>query len=130
MESFWDCFRLKTIFFAISFGEANGVEIAHFTFKKTHDDNGCYGDRNANDSLRELVVVCRKDKWITNNIFNHSSLCSCLLRRRWQMHLASQTGEVEDHNRRRDEYNQSVSAVSSQLHIHKHSPSLLVLINL
>lgn len=46
------------------------------------------------------------------------------------MHLASQTGEAEDSNRRRDEYNQSVSGVSSQLHIHKRSPSLLVLINL
>lgn len=87
-------------------------------------------DWNANDSLRELVVVCRKDKWIKNNIFNDSSLCNFLLRRRWQMHLASQTGEVEDSNRRREEYNQSVSAVSSQLHIHKRSPSLLVLINL
>lgn len=47
-----------------------------------------------------------------------------------KMHLASQTGEAEDSNRRRDEYNQSVSGVSSQLHIHKRSPSLLVLINL
>ncbi len=89
-------------------------------------------------TVTEMLMIPSESWWLYSERTNGSktqflmipSLCNCLLRRCWQMHLASQTGEAEDSNRRRDEYNQSVSGVSSQLHIHKHSPSLLVLINL